>query len=244
MEERINPEYQRFADFARRVPLIFNKEGRTIYKARNEIKVFEVDGVELNVKQYKVPIWINRVIYTFFRQAKAVRAYEYALRLVSKGIETPAPVAYILFWKNGLLDQSYFISLQSSYEMLYEVGQHPVEENGDIFRALGMYVAGLHNIGVYHEDFSPGNVLFQRTSQGIKFSLIDINRMRFGPVSLRSGCANFARLWGREEAFRVMARSYAEARHVDVEKCTRWVLHYRNRFWKRYALKHEIEFEL
>lgn len=244
MEERINPDYRRFEDFVRQVPRIFHEQGRTIYKARNEIKVFEVDGVEINVKQYKVPLWINRVVYSFFRHPKAVRAYDYALRLVSKGIETPEPVAYILFREKGLLGQSYFISLQSPYETLYEVGKRPVQENEDIFRALGSYVAGLHNAEVYHADFSPGNVLYRRTSEGIRFSLIDINRMYFGPVSLKAGCANFARLWGREEAFRIMARSYAEARHADVEECIRWVLHYRNRFWKRYALKHEVGFEL
>ena len=94
MKEIINPAYGRFEDFVRRVPRIFSEEGKTIYKARNEIKVFEVDGVELNVKRYRVPLLINRVIYRFFRQPKAVRAYEYALRLVAKGFETPAPIAY------------------------------------------------------------------------------------------------------------------------------------------------------
>ena len=48
MKEVINPAYGRFEDFVRRVPRIFSEEGKTIYKARNEIKVFEVDGVELN----------------------------------------------------------------------------------------------------------------------------------------------------------------------------------------------------
>ena len=86
MKEIINPAYGRFEDFVRRVPRIFSEEGKTIYKARNEIKVFEVDGVELNVKRYRVPLLINRVIYRFFRQPKAVRAYEYALRLVAKGL--------------------------------------------------------------------------------------------------------------------------------------------------------------
>lgn len=101
MKEIINPAYGRFEDFVRRVPRIFSEEGKTIYKARNEIKVFEVDGVELNVKRYRIPLLINRVIYRFFRQPKAVRAYEYALRLVAKGFETPAPIAYILFRKKG-----------------------------------------------------------------------------------------------------------------------------------------------
>lgn len=65
MQEVINPAYRRFEDFVRRVPRIFSEEGKTIYKARNEIKVFEVDGVELNVKRYRVPHLINRVIYRF-----------------------------------------------------------------------------------------------------------------------------------------------------------------------------------
>lgn len=97
MKEIINPAYGRFEDFVRRVPRIFSEEGKTIYKARNEIKVFEVDGVELNVKRYRIPLLINRVIYRFFRQPKAVRAYEYALRLVAKGFETPAPICLLSF---------------------------------------------------------------------------------------------------------------------------------------------------
>ena len=105
-------------------------------------------------------------------------------------------------------------------------------------------MAKLHEAEVYHADFSPGNVLYDRTEEGVKFSLIDINRMHFGPVSLKRGCANFSRLWGREAAFRLMAETYAESRHFDKAECLRWILYYRNRFWKRYALKHEIEFEL
>ena len=155
-----------------------------------------------------------------------------------------APIAYVLFREKGLLGYSYFISLQSSYKTLYKVGQRPVEENEDIFRALGTYMAKLHEAEVYHADFSPGNVLYDRTEEGVKFSLIDINRMHFGPVSLKRGCANFSRLWGREAAFRLMAETYAESRHFDKAECLRWILYYRNRFWKRYALKHEIEFEL
>lgn len=244
MKEVINPAYLRYEDFVRRVPRIFEKEGRTIYKARNEIKVFEVDGVELNVKRYKVPALFNRIVYRFFRQPKAVRAYEYAQRLVDKGFETPAPVAYILFMENGLLSYSYFISFQSSYKTLYEIGQRPVGENEDIFRALGTYMAELHEAEIYHADFSPGNVLYCRSGQEVKFSLIDINRMYFGPVSLKRGCANFARLWGQEAAFPIMAKTYAETRRLDVDECLRWVLYYRNRFWEKYASRHEVEFEL
>lgn len=244
MKVVINPAYQRHEEFIMSLPQIFEKEGRTIYKARNEIKVFEINGVELNVKRYKVPALFNRVVYHFIRQPKAVRAYEYALRLILKGIMTPIPVAYILFSKYGLISDSYFISTQSSYKPLYEVGQLPVEGNELVFRALGHYMAQLHEAEVYHADFSPGNVLYSRFWGEVRFSLVDINRMRFGPVSLKRGCANFARLWGREAAFHIMAEAYAKSRHMDADECLRWILYYRNRFWKKYALKHKIEFEL
>ena len=105
MKEVINPAYGRFEDFVRRVPRIFSEEGKTIYKARNEIKVFEVDGVELNVKRYRVPLLINRIIYRFFRRPKAVRAYEYALRLVAKGFETPAPIELMVCCLRAALRQ-------------------------------------------------------------------------------------------------------------------------------------------
>ena len=92
---------------------------------------------------------------------------------------------------------------------MYKVGQRPVEGNEDIFRALGTYMAELHEAEVYHADFSPGNVLYDRTEEGVRFSLIDINRMYFGPVSLKRGCANFSRLWGREAAFHLICREPA-----------------------------------
>ena len=69
MKEVINPAYGRFEDFVRRVPRIFSEEGKTIYKARNEIKVFEVDGVELNVKRYRVPLLIPYYL-SFFSSAQ------------------------------------------------------------------------------------------------------------------------------------------------------------------------------
>ena len=240
----VNPAYKCYESFVNQVPHIFSSEGKTIYKSRNEIKVFTIDGIEINVKRYKVPIFINRLIYTFLREPKAVRAYEYAVRLKEKGFETPEPIAYILFKKNGLLEDSYFISIQSSYQTLYKVGQTPAVENEDVYRALGAYVAELHEAGIYHADFSPGNVLYTYTNEGIRFSLIDINRMRFGEVPLKKGCANFARLWGQEAAFHMMAASYAKVRRFDPAVCLRWVLYYRDRFWKKYARKHEIEFEL
>ena len=240
----IHPDYEFCADFINRLPDIFHTEGETIYKSRNEIKVFDVNGVKINVKQYKAPIFINRIIYTFFRPTKAYRAYTYAFKLLAKGIETPPPIAYMLFKKTGLIHQCYFISLQSTYtRTMYEFGKGSLSGRETIIRALARYTAKLHDAGIYHKDFSPGNILFQQQDNEVKFSLVDINRMQFRPVSIKKGCANFVRLWGNQEMFRLIAQEYAKARHAAMEDCIRWLFTYRKRFWKKFARRHGIPFD-
>lgn len=244
MKILIHPSYYTLTDYIKQLPEMFDKEGTTIYKARNEIKVFEVNGIKLNVKKYKVPYLFNRFAYTFLRQPKAVRAYEYALKLISKEINTPFPLAYILYYKNGLLSESYFISLQSPGYTLYEIGKSPLEGNESFFSALGQYTASLHQAGIYHRDYSPGNILYQKDNDAFRFTLIDINRMEFGPVSLEKGCANFARLWGEKDAIRLAVTAYAEALDVDPQEALMLAQKYRDRFWKRYGKKHPIPFNL
>ena len=242
----IHPQYEYLTDFIHRLPTFFEKEGTTIYDGRNRIKVFQVDGLLLNVKRFRKPILINRLIYSLLRAPKAKRSYEYALRLREKGIDTPEPIAYILCEEKGLLSWSYFISFQmpETYHTLYEAGQGPIEENSELFRALGTYTAHLHQKGIYHKDYSPGNILYHQEPDGIHFSLIDINRMSFGKVSLTQGCANFARIWGGEQAFHILAESYAKTLGAETALCQKWIFHYRQRFWKHYARKHSIPFNM
>lgn len=241
----INPEYEQYASFIRSIPQIFNQEGETIYKDRNEIKVFDRNGEKINVKQYKVPFILNRIVYTFFRKTKAYRAYVNALKLLAEDIESPAPIACIIIRKTGLIRQCYFVSVQSPYTRnMYEFGEGVLEGREVIIRRLAQYTAKLHEAGVYHNDFSPGNILFEQTSVGVRFSLIDINRMQFGAVSIKKGCANFARLWGSDEMFRLIAEEYAAARHAEASACIRWVFFYKRRFWRKYARRHEMPFNL
>lgn len=244
MEVVINPKYESLTDFVYRLPEIFSSEGETIYKSRNEIKVFE-SPVSLNVKQYKIPSFFNRLVYTFVRPAKALRAYRYAFELLEKGFDTPEPVGYILFKKYGLIHRSYFISIQSPYtRRFYEFGEGPVEGREDIIRAFARYTAGLHEAGICHGDYSPGNILFEKQNGQIRFTLVDINRMKFGEVGLETGCANFARMWGRPDFFRIVADEYARARHFDPHACFRLIMEKRNKFWKKYARSHSLPFDL
>ncbi|WP_080902561.1 lipopolysaccharide kinase InaA family protein [Parabacteroides sp. Marseille-P3160] len=244
MRTIINPEYKQYTSFIHQIPDRFAQGGTTIYQGRNEIKVFDIEGTLLNVKQYKVPIWINRLAYTYLRPPKSVRAYAYALKLLNLGFETPRPIASILLKRGGLIERSYFVSLQSPYERcFYEFGEGGIAGREDIIVAFAKYTARLHEAGIYHQDYSPGNILFHKEQNLIYFSLIDLNRMAFGPVSLEKGYRNFARLWGKEDFFRLLAREYATARGADIETATRKILLYRDQFWRSYSKRKEMPFE-
>ena len=245
MKMTINPAYHQLTAFVESIPQRFHTEGETIYKSRNEIKVFDVNGLKINVKQYKAPFFFNRIVYTFFRPSKAYRAYTYAFRMLALGFETPTPIALMLLKKAGLIHRSYFISIQAPFSRnMYEFGKGRLDGRTSIIRHLALYTAKLHDAGIYHKDFSPGNILFQQTGDDVQFSLVDINRMQFGQVSIQKGCANFARLWGCGEMFRLLAKEYAIARHADIDECTRWVFYYRKRFWKKFSRKRTIPFDL
>ena len=242
----IHPNYQFLQTFIERLPQIFLSEGTYIHDGRNKIKIFEVNGLRINVKRYRIPLFINRIVYLYCRKTKAERAYEYALELQKKGINTPAPIAYIIEKQNGLLGYSYFISLQVNYSRrFYEFGTNPLtEENKKILQAFGTYTANLHQQQVYHQDYSPGNILFDIQHKEPEFCIVDINRMQFGPISLQKGCANFARLWGNPEMFRIMATAYAQTRGWDPETVCSEVLKARREYWQKAIKKRPAKFPL
>ena len=102
----------------------------------------------------------------------------------------------------------------------------------------------MHDKGVLHRDLSPGNVLWRRDEQGFHFSVVDINRMHFGPVSMEQGCRNFARLWGPKRFVLLVVDAYARLRGFDIEVCEHIAMQERARFWKHYQKKREMEFKL
>lgn len=241
----VNPRFSSLRNFIEKVPSDFHLGGCTVYKARNEIKVIEVNGLHLNIKQYKVPFIFNRIIYSFFRPSKASRAYRYALQILERGFETPEPVAYIQTMRGGLIDICYLVTLQSPYSRnFYEFGEGDWQARKDILKAFALHTARLHEAGIYHRDYSPGNILFDKEGGKYVFSLVDINRMDFGPVNMEKGCANFARLWGKEGMFLFLAGEYAQARGFNKETCVRLVLQYREKFWNHYLAKHAAPYNM
>ena len=126
----------------------------------------------------------------------------------------------------------------------YEFGDADASSARDIIRAFTRRTAAFHAAGMLHKDFSPGNILFDRVDGEWRFAIVDINRMRFGTVSLERGCANFARLWGSLDFFRIIADEYARCRHADADYCFSLIRRARRRFWVRFARRHRVKYRL
>ena len=122
--------------------------------------------------------------------------------------------------------------------------------------ALACFAAHMHKQEVLHRDFSPGNILWEKAPlnppkrgkefhpHSLYFSLVDINRMRFGPVSMEEGCRSFARLWGPKRFIQLLVEEYARQRGFDPQVCVDITMQARVRFWTRYQKKREMEFQL
>lgn len=246
---QINPKYQYLRTFVEYMAKAMDAEGTYIYGGRrNLIKMFEApDGTQLNIKRYKKPNILSNLVYSYgLRIPKGQRAYDYSFRLLERGIETPEAVAYIEE-RNclGLLQYAWFVSIQMPYaHLLYDVGNAAKGTYEELAIALGTMAADMHEKQVLHQDFSPGNVLWDYDDKGYHFAVVDINRMKFGPVSMEDGCKSFARLWGPKRFIELIIVSYASKRGFDEAQCLRRAMSERARFWNKYQRKHEVQFKL
>lgn len=245
---KINPKYEHLRSFIESIPDVFDQEGIEIYNKRNLIKVLTApDGTLVNVKRFHIPHGPNRLIYSWaIRKPKGQRAFEYPYILKSKGIGTPEPLA-LIEERNPLylLGYSYLITIQCDYgHTLYEVGNAKSGEYELLAKALAHFAAEIHNAQILHKDFTPGNILWKQDDEGFQFMLVDINRMKFGPVSIQEGLYNLRRFWGPKDFTKILVSEYALLRNTDVEEAVEYVMKARAKFWTKYGKKHEIPFPL
>lgn len=243
----INKKYEHLRGWLERLPEDFEQLGEVIYDKRNQLRVIVApDGTLVNAKRYCKTHLVNRVVYSLgIRQPKGLRAFTYPTRLLERGIDTPEPIAYIEQRTCGLLGLSYFVSVQSPLKhTLYEFGDAKEGTYEEIAEALGRFTATMHDREVLHLDYSPGNILWDKDDEGYHFAVVDINRMRFGPVPLKVGCAALCRLWGPKRFIELVARSYAASRGYNQDEAVALTMRARTAFWVRYQRRHPVEFDL
>ncbi len=189
-----------------------------VYHARNTVYSLDTDaGIRLSIKDFHTPSAINALVYTRLRRSKARRSYENAVRLSAMGFDTPDPVAYIEIHRGAMLTRSYYICRQIDgaqdlrlWHLRDAVSMSPVLDG------LARYMVRLHRAGVFHKDFSPGNILYRDEGGTLRYYLIDINRMSFGVHDPSRQMDNFGRIdIESADATADLARRYARAAGTD-----------------------------
>lgn len=238
----INPKFSFIEEYIHSIPSVENDAlGEVIYNARNQIYAKCVDGVNLTVKSFRVPSCINRVAYTYLRDGKAKRSYENALELSKLGIGTAEAIAYIEIYKRGMIERSYYIStmLEANDIRWWE----RIENKDILLKNLGAFIAKLHTNGVFHKDFSPGNILYNiDEGGGYNFYLIDINRMLFNVRDRGVLMQNFKCLHDEIAETTLVASYYADCiDHTKQEEIVKQALEARDKYKRGQARKRKFK---
>ncbi|MFD2550316.1 lipopolysaccharide kinase InaA family protein [Bizionia sediminis] len=215
---------------------------------RNSLKLFDLNGLTINVKSFKIPNLVNQIAYRFFRKSKAQRSFEYANRLLELHIGTPQPIAYFEYKTPFLYKKSYYMSAHLPYDLTYRELttdlKYPNHEA--ILRAFTRFTFSLHKAGVNFLDHSPGNTLIQLNGGTYKFYLVDLNRMEFGTLDFETRIKNFARLTIHKSMVEVMSDEYAKLSGYDYERVFNlmWAETeaFQYRFHRKRRLKNKIFF--
>lgn len=200
-------------------------EGEIIYAKRNTIRLY----ADCVTKSFAVPPLWRGIIYGLFAKSKARRSYEYAQRLSEL---TPAPIAYREVRILGILRESdYVCRLSECTHTFNELIGHPEFANRQqILQSIGRFTAELHRRGVWHQDYSGGNILFN--DDGSRIEIVDLNRIRFSIPS--QPLLAFERLNIDREALRAMTEAYAEVMGCDKEQAVAYVISHR---WHKHIKK-------
>jgi len=209
---------------------------------RNFIKNITVDGIELNVKSFKIPNLVNKIVYKYFRKSKARRSYEYGNKLLNIGINTPKPVAYIEYSSMFFLKNSFYISEQFSNDLTYRelIFNHDYPDFEIILRAFTRFTFNLHENGINFLDHSPGNTLIKKNGEEYEFYLVDLNRMKFQSMSFEERMKNFAKLSPKDIMLDIMSDEYSKLYPTKTKSEIVEVMYYFSNKFSTYYKKKEL----
>lgn len=222
---KLNVIKKSYRDLLQDIKHYFDDSKESIHKARNEIKVIDYNGENLVVKSFKTPHIINRIVYTFFRESKAEKSYTNSIKIIDF---VPKPIGYVEFREFGLISESYFVSENFDYDFTI---REPLLENDfkdkeNIFKAFAKFTLELHKNGIFHLDYSPGNILIKKENDNYIFKIVDINRMQFKTLDLNERLKNFSKLWAKDDDLVIIIKEYAKLLDADEQECIKIALKY------------------
>ena len=204
------------------------EEGKTIYDQRNKLRIHN----NYVSKQFATPSWWRAILYGWFCHSKAQRSYEYALQL--KGL-TPTPIAYREIHYCGILRQSWYVCTKSECQYTFNdlIHNKSFPNREIILQSIGRFTANLYQRGIFHQDYSGGNILFNE--DGSKIEIIDLNRIKFyRKMSFKKGLQLFERLNIDKNALITLGTAFAQDLHEDTKFVCNYIITHR---WKKHIKK-------
>lgn len=221
--------WSRFINFFRSEKVVGNfsewEEGDIIYAKRNTLRSHN----GYITKQFAIPQLWRGIIYGLFSPSKAKRSYEYAKRL---GDLTPTPIAYREIRYCGVLRQSWYVCKESECKYTFNdlIHNKSFPNREVILQSIGRFTAELYQRGIYHQDYSGGNILFNE--DGSKIEVIDLNRIKFyKKMPIKRGLQLFERLNIDKEALSILSASFAQPLGLNQEFVISYITTHR---WKKH----------
>jgi len=239
-----HPSYQASHEDIQKIIKEFDVNESYVAKpARNAIKAFDLNGERVTVKRFKIPNFINKLAYKFLRKSKAERSFTYANKLLELGIGTPRPIAYFEETSAVSFLSSYYMCafLDADFTFRELINDDSIPDVPQILRAFTRFTFQLHENNVLFKDHSPGNTLIKRTTEGVEFYLVDLNRMEFKPLTFEERVLNFIRLTPKEDMVAIMSDEYARltGRSYDEVFSLMWgqTEAFQKKYWRKVRLK-------
>ncbi|MCK5814195.1 MAG: hypothetical protein KAH03_08040 [Cocleimonas sp.] len=240
MKYQLHPAYPHLQPLIDHIDDYFQNATQILHAERNEIRSVRFNDQDYVIKSFKIPHIVNRFAYRYLRSSKAERSYQYSLKL---GEETcPEPVAYIERFQSVGLSRSYFISRHFHYDFTIRplLDDDAFEGRTEILQKFAEFTYGLHQRGILHRDYSPGNILIKKCVDNYQFNIIDVNRMQFKRLNLRDRLTNFARLMVDDTTMKVMLDRYAQIIDKPQDEILAKAIGYRDQFADRRQLKNKL----
>jgi tRNA A-37 threonylcarbamoyl transferase component Bud32 len=148
---------------------------RQIYKLIRE-------GRTYFVKHYTT-LTVKSRLQVLLRRSKAHKAWRFAQRLRQRSILTPNVIAFLQggsWWRKPEL---YLVTEGIDGQTLREMvrASLPLASRRGLIRAVAIFLAQLHDAGIYHGDFSAFNIIVEQDVQaphGWLIYLIDLDAIR------------------------------------------------------------------
>lgn len=138
---------------------------------------------DILIKEFRLKRVYDKIRFKFLK-SKAFRSLEIALKLESIEVKTPKAIAVIEKRdRNKNIVFSYYISeyVDCKYNLL-EITRDPKHKYRryvkDYLPQIGRDLRKMHESGLVHNDFHPGNILIKNIDTMPEFYYIDLNRGR------------------------------------------------------------------